>query len=232
MKFFHRRANYRVRCSCRLQYCIPNPNKPILSSHSPLDLPLTPWSLSRRAVLPAPPFPPAPARVTSSNFSSHAPPSPIVESHPRHVVVWATYRYALLSMSISLHLSPFVSPSLSLSPCPPCPGSFATPNFIDLSSRITISWSRLQYAQHPCISIPLLTACLSLTSCPPSLVLLPWFSWHLRLPFPVLLPHHSLASAFPTHVTPAPLVFSRPPSLALSPHPPTLSPCPSPPRLG
>src|ERR1700677_203466 len=107
----------------------------------------------------APPRLLSPPRPTCSSLPTARPaqlPALIVESHLHHdFVVRATHRYALLSMSVPLQYSLFASlplghsrltlPVLALSPhLPP-------------SSRVayaTISWSWLQYTQHPRISIP------------------------------------------------------------------------------
>lgn len=150
-----------------------------------------------------------------------------LEDWYRHVVVCATHRYVLLSMFIPLHYSPFASPL--------CHSRLAFPVLVPSSHQPLSIYPRESRHRDPGYNYPTslyfhsITRCLPLPYLSPTLLgplTLVWSSWLLHLPFPVPLHHCSLASAFPTRLTLSLLVFSRPPSLALS--SPALSPCPSP----
>ena len=119
-------------------------------------------------------------------------------------------------MSISLQYSPFAS-SLPLFPCFHCP----VPQPFILESRYFV-WSRLQYTEHIPPPLPFAHAH---ALRPLTLV---WSSRLLRLPFPIMLPHRSLASAFPTHSPHACRSGQLPPSFLSPLELPILSPCPSP----
>ena len=151
------------------------------------------------------------------NCSSRSPPSPIVESHPRYVVVRATYRYALPSVSIPYsihHLPPLLGHSRIafpvLVPSPHRPSSSRP--------AATISWSQLQYTVP---NIPIFPFPYSLLAPPLPLPLPPWSSYlglvllalTPALSGPVTPSHPPFTLTLFTLTVP---VLSRPPSLALS----------------
>jgi hypothetical protein len=108
-------------------------------------------------------------------------------------VVRATHRYALLRVSLPLQ-------SWSRSPRFPCPGSLATPIFIqesriyhDLVVPVTVCPTSIHAGTPHCIPTPFLTSRLSLaTGTLLGPLTLAWSSRLSRQPIPALLPRPSL----------------------------------------